>query len=81
MICSSPSKLLALIALLNVDPFNEIRQSLAKLLVAVLGLVAMISLVVTVINIIQGDREAAKKAGVWLVATLMGFMLITIIGF
>lgn len=62
------------------DPFGDIRKSLSTLVLAVLGLVAMVSLAVVVINIIQGDREGAKKASVWFAATAVGFTLITLLG-
>ena len=62
------------------DPFADIRRSLASLLSILLALVAMISLVAVVIHIIQGERDAAKKASVWLIVTALGFAFIEIIG-
>lgn len=58
------------------DPFADIRRSLGLLLMAILGIVAMVSLVIVIINVIQGDREGAKKVSVWLIATAVGFVLI-----
>ena len=69
-----------LIALLNVDAFTDIRKSLASLLLVVLGIVSMIALVVVAFHIFNGDREAAKKASVWLVMTILGFTLISLFG-
>ncbi|MBQ8482933.1 MAG: hypothetical protein IJ504_01350 [Bacteroidales bacterium] len=65
--------------LISDDPFAYIRTSLASLLMAVLGLVAMISLALVIIHVVQGDREAAKKVSVWFMATAVGFILISIL--
>lgn len=62
------------------DPFADMRSSLASLLQAILGLISMVALAVVVIHIVQGDRDGAKKAGVWCIVTAVGFTLISIIG-
>lgn len=62
------------------DPFESIRHGLARLLMAVLGLVAMVSLTLVIIHILQGDKEGAKKAAVWCIVTAVGFSLIAILG-
>lgn len=39
-----------------------------------------ISLFMIIMNIIGGERDAAKKAGWWLVGMVIGFIVFTIIG-
>lgn len=39
-----------------------------------------ISLLLVVFNIIQGERDSAKKAGWWLVGLVLGFIVLTILG-
>ena len=39
-----------------------------------------ISLLLVVFNIIQGERDAAKKAGWWLVGLVLGFIVLTLLG-
>ena len=38
-----------------------------------------ISLLAVVFNIIQGERDAAKKAGWWLVGLALGFIVLTLL--
>lgn len=65
--------------ILSSDPFAHIRSGLASVLLGALGLAGMVSLVIVVVNIIQGDRDAAKKASVWLISLLVGFTLLSVI--
>lgn len=60
-------------------PFAELQHSFGTFLLLVFGLIAMISLAVTVIHVIQGERESAKKALRWLIVTAVGFILISIL--
>jgi hypothetical protein len=62
------------------DPFAEMRSGLATLLMAILGLVAMVAGVVLVIQILNGDREGSKKAATWAIITAAGFALIALLG-
>ena len=62
------------------DPFAEMRSGLATLLMAILGLAAMVAGVVLVIQILNGDREGSKKAASWAVITAVGFSLIALLG-
>ena len=39
-----------------------------------------ISAILVVFNIIQGERDSAKKAGWWLVGLVVGFIVLTILG-
>lgn len=39
-----------------------------------------ISLLLVVFNIIQGERDSAKKAGWWLVGLALGFIVLSILG-
>lgn len=64
--------------LLQIDPFADIRSSLASLLRLVLGLAALVSLVVVIISIQQEDKESIKKASVWLVSLILGFILLEV---
>ena len=70
----------ALMIILQSDPFAEFRASMANFLLVLLGLVAMVSLALTIVNVIQGEREGAKKAGTWAVVTAIGFVLIELFG-
>ena len=62
------------------DPFAVMRSGLATLLMAILGLVAMVAGVVLVIQILNGDREGSKKAATWAIITAAGFALIALLG-
>lgn len=55
--------------------FESFRSSLAKFLMAVLGLCVMVSLVVVIIHIIKGDKEGASKILKWFIAFIVGFIL------
>ena len=61
------------------DPFGYIRKGLARFLMVLLGIFAVVSLVVIVIQLINGDREGAKKFIKWFVCLLFGFILFTVI--
>ena len=62
------------------DPFAEFRSSMANFLLILMGLIAMVSLAITIVNVIQGEREGAKKAGTWALVTAIGFVLIEVLG-
>lgn len=59
--------------------FEAFRSSLAKFLMAVLGLCAMVSLVVVIMHIIKGDKEGAGKIVKWFIAFVIGFILFDIL--
>lgn len=61
------------------DPFAGFRQGFASVIQAIFGLILMFSLAVTVVHIIQGERDAAKKMANWVIAAVVGYILITII--
>lgn len=59
--------------------FEGLRRDFATLLMLIFGLIAMISLTVTVLHVIQGEKESAKKALRWMIVTAVGFILFTVI--
>ena len=61
------------------EGFGEFTLGFARVIKYLLGILAMISLVVTVIHVMQGDREAAKKMVRWTVTFVAGFILVEII--
>ena len=61
------------------DPFGYIRKGLARFLMVLLGIFAVVSLVVVVVQLINGDRDGAKKFVKWFVALLFGFIFFGII--
>ncbi len=65
--------------LLASGPFSGLQHSFGNLLLMIFGLVAMVSLAVTVIHVIQGEKESAKKALRWLVVTAVGFILLIVL--
>ncbi len=65
--------------LLDTAPFADFRHGFANVIKAILGLVAMVSLAVTVIHVIKGDRESANKMLRWLIVTVVGYILIEVI--
>ena len=67
------------LVLLSNSPFASLQHSFGTLLLLIFGLVAMVSLAVTVIHVMQGEKESAKKALRWLVVTAVGFSLILIL--
>lgn len=62
------------------DPFADFRNGFVSVVTAVLGIAVMVSLAVVVIHVVNGDKEGAQKMIKWLVATVIGFILINIIG-
>lgn len=62
------------------DPFRYFRQGFADFMIAVLCIIAAVSLIVTVIHIANGDQDSAKKFAKWFVTTIVGLTLITLIG-
>lgn len=61
------------------DPFHGFRLGFATVIQGVFGLIMMFSLAATIIHVIQGDREAAKKMITWFVGSVAGLILIEII--
>ena len=61
------------------DPFASFRSSFADLMMAVLGLMAMVSLAVAVVNVMKGEKEAAGKMLRWLMAIVAGIVVIAAI--
>lgn len=61
------------------DFFAAYRNGLANLLFYLLGVVSLITLVVVVVCIMHGDREAARKFGGWFLLTVFGFALLKIL--
>lgn len=64
---------------LDADAFASFRQSFAELLLALFGLVCMITLAVTIIYVVQGEKDSAKKVLRWLIVSAIGFLLISVI--
>lgn len=71
--------LTALFIAVSADPLKGFRQGMADVILLLLGIVAMVSLVVTVIHIAQGDQEAGKKMARWLVGCVVGAIIIVVI--
>ena len=61
------------------DPFRSFRQGFATFLMYVLGVVLMVSLVVTVIHVINGENDSAKKMIRWLVVAAVGLLLLAVL--
>lgn len=68
----------SLVIFLASDPFASLRASFATLIQALLGFILLVSLAVVIVHALNGDREAAKKVGVWMIVTVVGFILISI---
>lgn len=58
---------------------SETVYNLGTLLSVLLAAVSGTALVVTVIHIMQGDRDSAKKLLVWIFATFLGFLFMQVI--
>lgn len=54
--------------------------SIARILKIIVLIGGAISAILVVFNIIQGERDSAKKAGWWLVGLVVGFIVLTILG-
>ena len=63
---------------LSSDPFVGFRQGFATVIQGIFGLILMFSLAATIVHVIQGERESAKKMITWMVAAVAGFILIEI---
>ena len=61
------------------DPFSSFRAGFASFLLALLGIVCMVTLAVTIVYVIQGEKDSAKKMLKWVVVTAIGFILIEVI--
>lgn len=66
-------------SLLSDDPFSGFRAGFANVILGIFGLVLMVSLAVTIIHVIQGERESAKKMFKWVIVAAVGFVLIAVI--
>lgn len=53
-------------------------MGLAKFLEYLMGIVGMVTLVVTALHIASGDRESAQKAAKWFVVFVIGFLLLSV---
>lgn len=62
------------------DGITLIKGNIAYLLVALLMAVSMTTLTVTVIHIVQGDRESVKKFLSWAIISAIGVALIRAVG-
>lgn len=54
-------------------------DGLARFLRILIGIFGMVSLSVTIIHVLNGDREAAKKMFKWLIGCVVGFVLISVL--
>lgn len=73
------SYILNVIVLLQVDPFKNFREGFANVLMTILGIGGAVSLIVTVLHIMNGDRESAKRFAKWLIAMVVGYTLLLVI--
>lgn len=64
---------------LDSDPFRGFRQGFADVMMAIMGLVLMVSLTVTVVHVIQGEQDSAKKMFKWMIVGVVGLLLIYIL--
>ena len=62
-----------------IDPFSEFRAGFANFILAVFGIVCMVTLGATIIYIIQGEKDSAKKMLRWVILIAIGFVFIEII--
>lgn len=58
---------------------GALMTDMSALLTVILGIMAMVSLVLIVLKLIQGDREAATKIVNWFVGFIFGSIVLTII--
>lgn len=73
------SNILNIVFILQTDPFKGFRMGLANVLMTILGIGGAVALIVTVLHIMNGDRESAKKFAKWVVAMVVGFTLLLVI--
>jgi len=63
---------------LAADFFTDFRRGFGLFLEALFGLVLLVSLVVTVVNVINNDREGARRMIRWIILGAVGFILINL---
>lgn len=61
------------------DPFSEFREGFSNVILGIIGIILMVSLTVTIIHVIQGERESAKKMLKWIIVAAVGFLLVEIV--
>lgn len=61
------------------DPFSDFRAGFATFIMAIFGIVCMVTLGVTIVYIIQGEKDSAKKMLRWVIVTAIGFAFIEVI--
>lgn len=61
------------------DPFADFRAGFANFILAIFGIICMVTLGVTIVYIIQGEKDSAKKMLRWVIVTAIGFAFIEII--
>lgn len=62
------------------DAMNGVVPGIIRIMKIAVIIGGAISLLLVVFNIIQGERDAAKKAGWWVVGLALGFAVLTILG-
>lgn len=62
------------------DPFGMFRLGLSRLLMAILGLASMISLAIAIVHGLEGDREGFQRFIKWFAGSVVGFIIVCIIG-
>lgn len=60
-------------------PFSEFRSGLADVLQGLFGIVLIVSVIVTVIHGIKGERDGVQKMLNWIIFAVVGFVLITVV--
>lgn len=71
--------MISLLTFLSADPFSSFRDGFGTVILGILGLILMFSLGATVIHVIQGERESAKKMLKWVITGAVGFVLIYVL--
>ena len=61
------------------DPFADFRAGFATFLLALLGIVCLVTLAVTIVYVVQGEKDSARKMFKWVIVTAVGFILIEVI--
>lgn len=77
-------------ALAEADPsdtfMTTVKQRLSNLLTSMGGVIkvviaigALVALIMVVVNIMKGERDAASKAAYWLIGLVIGFIAISLV--
>lgn len=66
-------------AIQTAGQFDELRRGFADFLIAVFGLITLISLVATIICVIKGDREGVQKLSKWFFGTFIFYVLMVVV--